>query len=100
MKVIARTREAIMLIDPTTGAEVANDRPYVVAFTPFFEARTGKGEIEVLETGLPDEATDAEFQVYLKDSDGNVDLAIAAFLSKGEPEAKPKPKAAPKAKGA
>jgi hypothetical protein len=79
VKVLARTRQSIMLVD-NFDQEVCNDRPYVINYTPFFEARVAKGEVEIIATDLADTATDAEFLAYLKDS-GDVDLAVAAFTS-------------------
>lgn len=102
MKVIAQTTTEIMLLDPVTREIISCDRPYVVTYTPFFEARTGKGEIRILTNGLPDGAIDEEFVNFLKDSDGDVELAVAAFVSTMKPEPEPTPalksKAPPKPK--
>lgn len=100
MKSLIQTTRPILLIDPTTRQIVTHNRPHVVDFSSFFEARTGKGEIKVITADLPAAATDAEFEACLKDSDGDVELAVAAFLSivAPEPEQAPKPKPKPEPK--
>lgn len=95
MKVIAKTTKPIMLIDPYTREYLETD-PKLVRWTQFFEARTGKGEIEILASNLPDDASSGDFLDYLRDSDGQVDLAVSAFVSSfahqvPEPEPAPVP---------
>ena len=84
MKTIAKTTTPIMLIDPQTR-DVLQERPSVVTWTQFLEARTGKGQIKVLAADLPAEATDADFQKYLDEAE-NEELAVASFVSQYEPE--------------
>lgn len=100
MKRIVETTGSFMLVDPTYGGIIWDDRPCVVKWSSFFEARTGAGEIRVLHTDLPEEATDEEFLEYLNDA-GKADLAVASFVSKFT-ESKPTPqtKKTPKAKPA
>ena len=95
-KVLAETTKPIMLLEPTSGQMLGHDRPYVIDYSSFFESRTGKGEIRIIEAELPDTATDKEFEECLKASDGDVALAVASFISIVKPETKPEPK--PKAK--
>lgn len=95
MKTIAKTSQPIMLIDPQTNEYLVHDTPAVVTWTQFFESRTGRGQITVLKGGLPDEASDAEFQKYLADSESE-ELAVAAYAASFEPAVEEKP--APKAK--
>lgn len=80
MKVIAKTTSAINLIEPMTR-ELLEEIPRVVHWSQFLESRTGKGQIKVLASDLPDEATDKEFQGFLDESDGDVDLAVEAYKS-------------------
>lgn len=92
MKAIAKTADPIMLIDPQTREILTMDKPSVVTWTQFLEARTGKGQIKILASGLPDEASDAEFQKFLAEADGKEELAVESFKSTFEEE-KPKPAA-------
>lgn len=102
MKTIAKTSEPIMLIDPQTNEYLVHDVPKVVTWTQFFESRAGRGQISVIEGGLPAEASDEDFQAFLADAE-NEDLAVAAYLSSftpevSEPEPKPKRRAPAKKK--
>ena len=45
------------------------------------EAKVGKGEVKVLETGLPDDASDEEFVGYLKESKDS-EMAVSSYASK------------------
>lgn len=86
-KCIIETIGSIMLVDPITNQFIPEDRPTLVLWTQFCQSRTGAGQIKVLQAGLPLEATDEEFQEFLKESEDK-DLAIASFTSKflEEPE--------------
>lgn len=93
MKNIVKVTGAFMLIDPQTK-DYIEERPHVVTWTQFLEARTGKGQIKILAANLPDEASDIEFQRYLDEAE-DVDLAVASYVSsfeETEEEAKPKPR--------
>lgn len=100
MKVIAKTTSSILLLDPTTRDILPAGRPAVITWTQFFQARTGLGQIEVLQNGLPNEANDADFLQYLKEAEDE-DLAIASYASlfldeEEEEKSAPKKKAAAK----
>lgn len=84
MKAIAKTIGAIELVDPQIR-DYVRERPAVVVWTQFKEARTGKGQIKILEGNLPMEADDAEFQKFLKDSKTE-EQAVAAYVSTFEVE--------------
>lgn len=101
MKAIAITTSPIMLIDPQTRQILTHDKPSLITWTQFLEARTGKGEIKILASNVPDEADANEFDDYLKEAE-NVDLAVAAFMSSFEEkeEEAPKPKGKAKTKAA
>jgi hypothetical protein len=78
-KILAETTGEFELVDFTYGgAIVAHDRPSVVESTTFIQSRASLGQIRVLDT-LTDEATDAEFEKYFKESDGDAELAISSF---------------------
>jgi hypothetical protein len=79
VKSIIKTKGAFELYDPTTREHV-QQRPRVVTWTQFFEARTGAGQIVVMESGLPDAANDTDFQGYLKESTTE-ELAAASYAS-------------------
>ncbi|MCG7628998.1 hypothetical protein MHM88_14395 [Epibacterium sp. MM17-32] len=94
MKAIAKTSQSIMLVDPQTREILTHDKPSVVTWTQFLEARTGKGQIKILASDLPTEASDTEFQKFLAEADGKEDLAVEAYLSTfAEENEKPKPAA-------
>lgn len=99
MKVIAKTTTNIMLVDPVTKAILEQSPPRVVPWSVFFEARTGRGQIKILANDLPNEASDEEFQEFLKDSKDET-LAVASFVSVfEEPEPAPKKKPTTKKSG-
>lgn len=101
MKVIAETIGNIELMDSVHRDVLPWDRPAIITWSNFWESRTGKGQIKVIQPNLPDAASDEEFQDYLREAE-NVDLAVASFVSKFE-EPKPKPppqKRTPKSKAA
>lgn len=86
MKVIAKTTSPIMLVDPVSRAILEQDPPRVVPWSNFFESRTGKGQIKILGSDLPPEASDEEFQKYLAEAE-DLELAVAAYVSSfGEAE--------------
>lgn len=60
---------------------IGKTRPVVVDNTSFIQARAAAGQIRVLETDLPDDATDEEFAGYWKESDGDQPLAVEAYKS-------------------
>ena len=97
MKRIVETTSSIMLVDPTYGDIVWADRPCVVNWSSFFEARAGAGQIKILHNELPNEANDADFLGYLTESGGDTALAIEAYASSfAEPEKEPEKKPAPR----
>jgi hypothetical protein len=86
LKVIAQTTSSILLMDPINRDTISYDKPTVVTWGHFFEARAGKGQIKTLASNLPDEASNEEFQEYLKEAEGKIDLAVASFISQFEEE--------------
>lgn len=81
MKVLVETTSNIMLLDPNTGDAIDDVVPTLTVWTAFLEARTGLGQVRVLHRGFTEEATNKEWLDYLKESNGNLDLAIPAFVS-------------------
>ena len=93
-KAILRVKTPINLLEPVTGELLAEDRPYVLIWTQFFQARVGAGQVEVLEGDLPMEASDEEFARFWAETEGKVDLTIESFKSLFESkEEKPRARA-------
>ena len=75
---------------------VPHDRPAVVTQTTYIELRikSDVSGLRVLAEGLPDTATDAGFLDTLKECEGDVELAVEAYVSEvgadagAEPEKK------------
>lgn len=96
MKLLVRTTGPHMYLDIANGQEINAFRPSVVERTVFTQTLLAAGKIDLNSANLKDEATDEEFVKYLKDSDGDVDLAVSAFLKAFNPVeevAAPAPKA-------
>lgn len=101
MKLLVETTGPFMLVDYGHGAvEIQAHRPSVVENSSFVNARTLVGQIRLI-SQVKDEATDAEFEKFLKDSDGKMDLAVDSFLAqygiREEVSKKPAPKVPGKA---
>lgn len=94
-KILVQTAGGFTYVDDSNMQVVAHDRPCVVVATPFIKTRIADGRVELLgEVG--EDATDADFRATLTEAEGDVELAVAAFLTeKPAPEPMPK-KAAPK----
>lgn len=80
MKVLVETTSNIILVDPNTGDVIDDMVPTLTVWTAFLEARTGLGQVRVLHRGFRDDASNEAWLDCLKQS-GNLDLAIAAFVS-------------------
>lgn len=80
-KILVETSGSFMLLDPYNGQEVQHNRPSVVVVTGFIEVKIAQGDLKVLSPELREEATDAEFAKYWKDSDRKAELAVASFVS-------------------
>jgi hypothetical protein len=105
-KALIETTGRFGLIDISGGQTVRSRRPNVVIYTHFLQQRFAIKQIRVLCSTLKEEATDEQFVAYLKESDGDVELATKSFLAafdaeySGEIERAParrKPPAAAKA---
>ncbi|MER8983964.1 hypothetical protein [Mesorhizobium sp. M0843] len=101
-KLLAETKGSFQLHDLAhMGQRLRANRPGVVENTFFIQDRIGRGQIRVI-AELKPEASDDDFIGYVKESEGDMQLAIDAFLSEFgaeavEPTVKKK-RASPKAK--
>lgn len=78
-KIICETTGEFQLVDyGNKGHIIRAFRPTVTANTQFVSQRAAANQIRVLAT-VSDEATDEEFENYLRDSDGDVALAVESF---------------------
>ena len=94
-KVIVKTTGAFSLYNPM-GEQIHARRPTLVALDTFVQMQINVKKVEILLTGLSDEATDAEFAKFWTEADGDLELALESFRS-----AFPAVKAdAPKGRGA
>lgn len=81
MKILCETTGAFQLVDfEMGGAVIRSHRPCVVSQSHFVSAHAAAGRIRVL-GNVNDEATDAEFAKYVKESDGDLQLAIESFMA-------------------
>lgn len=80
MKILCETTGAFQLVDFDAASLVIRaNRPTVAGNTYFVSSHAAGGRIRVL-GNVNDEATDEEFAAYIRDSEGDLQLAIAAFL--------------------
>lgn len=93
MKVICKTTGSFMLVDYSNGGQtVKAGGAHVVTMTPFINSRAMIGQLQFMGE-VTDEATDEELQAFIKDSDGDLDLAVSSFLGAyGLTAAEPTPK--------
>lgn len=94
MKLLVETSGKFQLFVPGDGQFAHANRPSVVVPSHFFDQHVARGRLKLLHQ-LKDEATDAEFFAHLKESKGNVELAVAAFLSTYSLDAVPAPASEP-----
>jgi hypothetical protein len=78
-KLLVKTTGEFQLICPLSGQLVQMFRPYVVENTAFFQTRIACGDLSVVTDGIDDAATDESWAATLAASDGNQELAIAAY---------------------
>lgn len=81
MKVIVQCAGSFMLLDPITGNEIDYNRPCVVTRSEFVLSRMAVGQVRLVSAGIGEAATDAEFEKFLASSNGDIALAVSAFLS-------------------
>lgn len=96
MKLLVETTGDFMLACPYTAQIVSSSRPSVVSPTPFIEARIGMRQLKVFSNKVGADATDAEFEKYWIESNGDPEFALESFLSTFELRPEPKPVDKPK----
>lgn len=78
-KLLVETTGDFMLVDyDQKGLVIEHSRPTVTNPTTFVQTRTSLGQLRVV-AELTDEATDEEFAKYVKESDGDIELAVDSF---------------------
>lgn len=86
-KALVETTGNFLLYEPFTGDVVYAERPGVVEVTNFFTARLALGQLRLLIADLPEGVSDKDFVEVLKASEGQIELAVAAFEAEFKPEA-------------
>lgn len=81
MKFLVETTGQFMLVDPAQVEVIEADRPSVVSSTSFVQQRVSLGQIKIL-AELKDDASDMEFRDFVRESEGDMPLAVESFLSK------------------
>ena len=87
MKLLVKTSGNHQLVNVLTGQLIRWNRPTVVPTDGFIDRELANGQLTLVKSGLPDEASDAEFAKYWSSCDGDEEMAVASYLSKFEPEA-------------
>jgi hypothetical protein len=82
MKLFIETTGSFMLIDPVSRQEVHHNRPTVIAAGGFVQNQHALGHVTIHLHQLPDEADDAEFGAWLKECDGDKELAMQSYAAK------------------
>lgn len=83
MKLIVNVVGDFTYINPQIADEVMyNHKPCLVTNTDFVQALLVGGKIDVLAKDLPENASQEEFDTFLTESKGDVELAVASFISK------------------
>lgn len=82
MKLLVTPTGPFGYVDPTTGDEIQAFRPSVVRSSPYISTLIGSAKLNLVTNDLSDDANDAEFAQYHKESDRNSELSIASFVSK------------------
>lgn len=92
IKLLAETKGSFQLLDlGHHGQSIKARRPSVVVNSNFVQDRIGRNQVRVI-AELKDEATDEEFASYLRESDGDIALAVDSFISEFGKEAVEKKK--------
>lgn len=102
MKQIVETTGDFELYVPAPEQHCLSDRPSVVVTSNFISQHAAAGRLRLI-AQVNDDATDLEFAKYVKESKGDIELAVASFVSafpvlaEGEVAPAPKPPKAPRA---
>lgn len=85
MKLIVTVVGDFTYINPQIVDEVMyNHKPCLVTKTDFVQSLIIDGKIDVLAKDLPEDAAQEAFDEYLSSSKGDVELAVASFVSSFE----------------
>jgi hypothetical protein len=85
MKLLVETSGAFQLLDNDNGQLIRFEGYTVVVRTSFVDRFAMFGSIKFI-CEVADEATDAEWLAYVKDSDGDLALALESFKASFPPE--------------
>lgn len=99
MKLLVETTGEFQLINAVNGTRIRFNRPTVVDSDSFVQSHIAYGHLKVFTHTLVDEATDADWEVWLAEAEGDIDLAVASYLTKFDAEAAKEPEVKTKAKG-
>ena len=80
-KAIVKPIGSCMYIDITNGDHIPENKPSVVFYTDFVSEKVGDGKIRLITPNLPEEANNHDFQNFLKESEGDEELAVAAYVA-------------------
>lgn len=83
-RMIVATTGNFALACLTTAQEIDAFRPSVISPSAFFSSRMGLNQINILVDNLPELANDKDFANTLKECDGDVRLAIDAYVAEVE----------------
>jgi len=94
MRAIVETTGSHMLMHPRSRETVSHNRPSVVMNDSFIHQHLAIGSVRILARNLPPESSDEEWAEWLKNCDGDVDLAVASYVAKyaetvSDPEPEP-----------
>ena len=84
-KLLVETCGPHILLHPT-GIVVHHNRPTVIPAGSWAPYQMAQGNLTVLHP-LPDEASDVEWSLWLRECGGDIPLAIASYLAKFTAEA-------------
>ncbi|MBN9548149.1 MAG: hypothetical protein J0H31_04500 [Alphaproteobacteria bacterium] len=91
IKLLAETKGSFQLHDLAhKGQRIQARRPSVVENSHFIQDRIGRGQVRII-AELKPHATDEDFVGYRKESEGDDQLAIDAFLAEFGAEAAEQP---------
>ncbi|TPL42611.1 MULTISPECIES: hypothetical protein [unclassified Mesorhizobium] len=91
IKLLAETKGSFQLHDLAhKGQRIHARRPSVIENSHFIQDRIGRGQVRII-SELKPEAADADFVAYMKESEGDEQLAIDAFLAEFGGEAVEQP---------
>jgi hypothetical protein len=78
-KMIVKTTGPFQLVDVHGGGHARAGIASLVDVNNFFQHRIGLGQLDVIATNFPDDATDAEFQSVVAAADGDLVLAVESY---------------------